>query len=80
MGVGSVRLLRKENDLQKILKKEVKRAKNSFWDKKCKVIDLQLGSSRSRSAWRMLKLLRTNTREMKPLDPIGIEEWVKYYR
>lgn len=62
-----------------LVKKLVKQEKNSFWEKKCSEVDQQLGSSRSRAAWKTLKALRTNTREKRVIDPIEMEDWMRYY-
>ena len=62
-----------------LVKKEVTKLKNQFWDRKCTEIDGQLGGSKARAAWNTINNLRKNKKEIWTIDPIGLETWKKYY-
>ena len=62
-----------------LVKKEVTKLKNQFWDRKCTEIDGQLGGSKARAAWNTINNLRKNKKETWTIDPIGLETWKKYY-
>lgn len=62
------------------VKKEKKKAMNKFWERKCDEMDRLIGSSKSRQAWKTIRTLKNNTREVKIIDPIGIDNWKKYYQ
>lgn len=63
-----------------MVKKEIKKAKNSFWERKCEEINSLLGSSRSRLAWKTLGSLKTNTQQQIKVDPIGHQKWRDHYQ
>ncbi|GJQ73299.1 hypothetical protein Trydic_g13670 [Trypoxylus dichotomus] len=39
----------------------------------------QTGGSKCRQAWNTLRTLKENTRDVKAIDPIGMESWKRYY-
>lgn len=53
----------------------MKEQKNNFWNRKC----VELGGSRSRSAWRLIGSLRQNNRDTQRIDTIGLVRWKNYY-
>jgi hypothetical protein len=61
------------------VKKVVKEQKNIFWNRKCDEVDSEIGGSRSRSAWKVIKSLRQNTRDTVGMDPTGLTKWKKHY-
>ena len=62
------------------VKKEVKAAKNEYWEKKCEELDTYLGSTRSRESWRMLKALRSNEINRTSLQLIPSRQWHNHYK
>ena len=67
------------NRYKYMVKKEVIRAKNEAWDKKCANVNSLVGGSRSREAWKTVNSLRRNTNEKRKTNPIDIEQWKNYY-
>ncbi|GJQ67897.1 hypothetical protein Trydic_g16657 [Trypoxylus dichotomus] len=38
-----------------------------------------IGGSKSRQTWKTLRTLKTNSRDVKPINPIGMDNWKRYY-
>lgn len=57
----------------------VTKAKNTLWENKCNEINNLLGSTKSREAWKVVKGLRTNKREISGLCMIGENAWKRHY-
>lgn len=66
------------NHYKYIVKKEIRKVKNSAWDNKCTQINSMMGGSRSREAWKTINSLRRTTNEAKKINPIGITIWKDY--
>ncbi|KAG8325636.1 hypothetical protein J6590_061938 [Homalodisca vitripennis] len=61
-----------------LVKKEVKKLKNDFWDRKCLEIDSMIGGSKSKAAWDVLKNLRKKQKRMiddRPYRTRKLEEF-----
>ena len=65
--------------LNRDVKREVLRKKNNSWMKKCDYVDQFIGGSKNAEAWKVLKSLRTNTRNMFQLKNITMKDWVTYF-
>lgn len=60
-------------------KKEVLKAKNDYWERRCQGINTYLGSTKSREAWKVIKNLRTNEKLHTNIQLISQERWQEYY-
>lgn len=60
------------------LKKEVRKSKSEMWERRCMQIESQIGGTRSTEVWRVIKSMKTNTKN-KRQNTIKIEEWKKHY-
>ena len=63
----------------KVVKREVAKAKNQTWQRKCDQIDMFIGSTRSKEAWGVIKSMRTDSKELTSLQMISTQEWIDYY-
>jgi hypothetical protein len=68
--------IRNKNSVKKIVKEQ----KNIFWNRKCDEVDSEIGGSKARSPWKVIKSLRQNTRHTVGMDPIGLTKWKKHYK
>lgn len=61
-------------------KKEIIKAKNAAWEKKCEEIDQCIGSTKARESWKLIKNLRTNETQCSALQLISLQQWKQYYQ
>ena len=60
-------------------KKAVVEAKNESWETRCRLIDDNIGGSRSTEAWRAMKCLRKEKVEAAPINLITHAQWREYH-
>ena len=60
--------------------KEVKAAKNKYWDETCEEIENSIGNTKANKAWTVIKGLRTGTKDKAGVSLISIREWQHYYQ
>ena len=62
------------------VKREVIKSKNSVWEQKCEKLDRYMGGTRVSEAWRTIRNLRKDTQENSNISPIDIQTWEKYFK
>lgn len=65
--------------LRREVKRDVIRAKNEEWNKKCEEVEKCIGGTKTREAWKVINTLRENNRQKAKIQMIQIETWKKYY-
>lgn len=66
--------------LNREVKKEVKKSKNEMWDRKCEYLERCLGGTQVSEAWKTIKSLRRDEKNMSRLEIISMGEWENYYK
>lgn len=59
---------------------EVKSAKNKYWEKTCEEIERYAGNTRVNKAWKVIKGLRRQNKDVAGLNLISMQEWKEYYQ
>lgn len=66
-------------ELRREVKAKVREEKNEHWDRLCRDIDNTIGYSKATAAWKIIKKIRSNTRNKGIMQIIPPEQWVSHY-
>lgn len=65
---------------RKEVHREVKKTQNEYWEKVCSEVDEHIGNTRTNKAWKIIKNMRSQTKNTMRMSPINIQEWKNYYK
>lgn len=65
---------------RKKVQTEVNRAKNEYWERTCQEVNRCIGNTRTNRAWKVIKGMRTQNKDVAGLSLISLKEWKDYYK
>nr|CAI5863286.1 unnamed protein product [Callosobruchus analis] len=65
---------------RKEVQTETNKAKNEYWENACHQVNRNMGNTRANRAWKLIKPIRTNNKDVAKVNLINVDQWTQYYR